>query len=89
MSITAGQVAEKLRLALHAASSINPTVALASAGVDALTGLFSATREVKTVMDQVYTETAETAPEVAQIVSVFYTDESDALKKSFKDRPGT
>lgn len=88
-NITAGQLAAKLQLALNVASSLDPRIALASAGVNALSDLFGTTSEVRTMMDQVYSETEANAPEVAQKVSDFYTAKSDAVKKSFRDHPGT
>lgn len=88
MTITTSQVKSKLEALLAVLSTIDPHVALAAAGVDALTNLFSANSEFKSMMDQVYAETKETAPDVAQAVSQFYTAQGDALERSFREHPG-
>lgn len=87
-NITAGDLKSKLEQALSLAAMLDPRVALAEAGFEALKGLFSKTGEVSAMMDQVYAETAETAPDVAQAVSAFYSQQGDAMEQSFKDHPG-
>lgn len=88
MSITAGQIAQKLQQALNLASALDPKIALAAAGVNALTSLFGSTSELKTMMDQVMAETEATAPEVARAVSDSYTRQGDILVDSFHNHPG-
>lgn len=86
--ITAGQVADAARKLLQVASAIDPKIALAAAGVEALSTIFGASGEVNTLLQAVYTETEANSKEVAQQVSEHYTERSDALKKSFEDHPG-
>lgn len=88
MSLTAADLKDKLHQLLTVVSLLDPKVALAAAGVSALADLFSKTSDLNTLMDQVFAETAATAPEVAQAVSAFYKTKGDALEASFHAHPG-
>lgn len=88
-NITAGDLKSKLEQVLAIASMLDPKVALAMAGVDVLKQLFGKTGELSAIMDKVYAETVETAPETAQAVSEFYKAKGDALEESFQKHPGS
>jgi hypothetical protein len=87
--VTAGALASKLEQMLALAAMLDPRIALASAGFEVLKDLFSSDGELSTMLAQVYAETAESAPDVAQAVSAFYTAKGDAMAQSFKDHPGS
>lgn len=87
-NITVGEVTSKLEEILALASTLDPRIALATAGYEALKDLFSKTGELSTLMGIVYSETAETAPEVAQAVSDYFTDKGEAMLASFRAHPG-
>lgn len=88
MTMTANQITDNLRQLLSIAGAIDPKIAVASAGVEAIRNLFAKTSELNAMLAQVYAETTVTAPEVAQAVSAFYVAQGDALEASIKNHPG-
>ncbi len=86
--ITAGQLSDKLFQLLAIAGALDPKIAVAAAGIDAIKSLFAKTGELNSMMTQVYSETEATAPAVAKAVNDFYSGKSDALEASFKEHPG-
>lgn len=86
--ITAGDIASAAEEILAVASALDPRVALAVSGYEALKNLFSKTGKLNTMMSKVYAETEESAPAVAQEVSAYFTDQGEAMLKSFRDHPG-
>lgn len=88
MNLTTSQLQDKLYQILGILSVLDPKVAVAAAGINELTELFTKTGELSTLVDQVFAETQETAPEVAKAVADFYKSKGDALEASFKSHPG-
>jgi hypothetical protein len=72
----------------NVAGAMNPGVAAALSGADALIDLFQEKKKLDAIFEKVMAETLASAPEVAQQVSEFYTVQSDALRAEFAARPG-
>ncbi len=66
----------KLEAALTVLAPLDPHVALAEVGVEALSALFGTVNETKTMLATVMAETEETAPDVAKQVIAFYAGKS-------------
>jgi hypothetical protein len=73
---------------LSVASALNPQVAIAAAGVEALSEVYSAVKETNKVMDQIMAETEATAPEVAKEVIQFYASKDADWERSRREHPG-
>ncbi len=88
-TVTSANLKAKLEQLAALAALIDPRIALVEQGVNTLKGIFATNSELSTMLAQVYAETAETAPEIAQAVSAFVTAKGDEMEQSFKDHPGT
>lgn len=84
--VNVAQLKEALQKTLGVVSALNPTLAVADAGAQALGAVWASLAEYNQLLKQIVAETHETAPEVAREVSAFYQQKAAELELQFSDR---